>query len=99
MNKGKLTWLGCSTLALMLLATDAASASTVRPQDAGSVGNQITDSQAINQPSGQETSTLPSLATNDKVKQLALATFGCGCANCQSQVRQMLQQGTLTLPQ
>ena len=99
MNGSKLTWLGCGALALMLLTTNAASASTVKPQDAGSIGNPMTDSQAINQPLGQETSALPSLATNDKVRQLALATFGCGCANCQSQVRQMLQQGTLTLPQ
>ena len=98
MNTSKLTWLGCSAAALMLLATDAASASTVKPQEAGSVGNAITDTQAIN-PLGQETSSLPSLATNDRVKQLALATFGCGCVNCQNQVRQMLQQGTLTLPQ
>ncbi len=95
MNKGVLTWLGCSsTLAFVVLTGNAAKA-LVPPNFTGLAEPKV-ETQTVTAPVAQETPQSPIHVSNDKVRQLALATFGCTCYNCQSAVRQMIQQGTLS---
>ncbi len=100
MNRDTLTWLGCSSsLAFMLLMGNAANASTMPSQKAGSVSPTTTVTQTVKAPLSQGLSPFASLDLNsDTVGDLAIAKFGCDCPSCRNRIMAMLQNGSLTLP-
>ena len=96
MNKNSLTWLGCSSLAAVLLAS--------HPANAGTVAQYIdfvrpTTSAPTFSTSAQESSQASLDPNSDTVGDLAIAKFGCDCPSCRNQVLQMIQTGRLALPQ
>lgn len=95
MNRPMLTVLGGSvSLALIVLVSNPAHA-LMPPELRGDSGSKV-DAQTVSQPS-QEEMPQSAQATDARIKQLAQATFGCTCATCMTNVRQMLQQGQLSL--
>ena len=96
MNRSALTLLGGSaSLALIVLANNPARA--MIPRDLTSDANSTANTQAVSQPLSQEEAPLPPQEIDARIKQLAQAKFGCTCANCMNTVRQMIQQGQLSL--
>jgi hypothetical protein len=55
------------------------------------------DTQTVGQPLASEEVPESAQAVDARIKQLAQATFGCTCVNCMNTVRQMVQQGQLSL--
>lgn len=96
MNRDPLTLMGCaSSLAFVLLSGGAAKA-LVPPTFTGDSGAAV-GIQAAPSSSAQDTVLPVPQATDARIKELAQATFGCTCINCQNSVRQMIQQGILSL--
>ena len=96
MHRGVLTLLGCSSSLAVVVLTGKAVKALVPPTFTGVAAPQV-ETQTVTAPIAQETPQSSIHASTDKVRQLALATFGCTCSNCMNAVRQMVQQGTLSL--
>ncbi len=98
MNKNSLTWIGCGSLAAILLTSHPANAGTVASQYIDFV--RPTTSAPTFSTSAQANSQAASLDPNsDTVGDMAIARFGCDCPSCRNQVLQMIQSGRLALPQ
>lgn len=98
MNRPLLTVLGGSaSLAMIVLAGHPAQA-LMPPELKGAGGFRASmDTPTVRQPLAAEEIPQPAQATDARIKQLAQATFGCTCATCLNNVRQMVQQGELSL--
>jgi len=98
MNRPALTVLGGSaSLAVIVLAGNPAHA-LMPPALKGDGGfSARMDTQTVRQPLAPEEIPQPAQAVDARIKQLAQAMFGCTCANCMNTVRQMVQQGQLSL--
>lgn len=95
MNRPPLTVLGGSvSLAFMVLAGHPAQA--LMPPELRGGGSRV-DAQITRQPLSQEEAPQSAQAINARIKQLAQGTFGCACTTCMNTVRQMIQQGQLSL--
>lgn len=93
-NRDLLTLLGCSGSLLVVLAGSPAKA--ILPP--GAMDSIKSDIPTVTQPIAQEEAPQVSTqATTDRFKQLAASVFGCTCANCLNAVKQMVQQGSLSL--
>jgi len=96
MNRDVLTLLACSSsLAFIALMNSPANA-LMPPGSEGGVGSKV-DSPTVNQALSQEGVSQPAQVTDARIRQLSQATFGCTCAVCMGKVRQMLQQGQLSI--
>lgn len=96
MNRPALTVLGGSvSLAFIILTGNPAHA--LIPPGAKDDGGFKVDVQNVRQPLGQEEFPQPTQVIDDRIRQLAQATFGCTCTTCMNTVRQMVQQGQLSL--
>ena len=97
MNKNSLTWLGCSSLAAILLTSHPANAGTVALQELDFV--KPTTSAPTFSTSAQSNLQTALDPNSDTVGDLAIAKFGCDCPSCRNQALQMVQSGRLALPQ
>ena len=96
MNRPALTVLGGSvSLAFIVLTGNPAHA--LMPPDLRGDGGFRVDAQTVSQPLSQEEAPQSAQATNARISQIAQATFGCTCMSCMNTVRQMIQQGQLSL--
>jgi len=94
MNLDKLTILGCSTSMVLLLAANQPAEASLGP---------VSHSPVIS-PAGVTQIAQNAEAVNvdvdsDTVGDLAVEKFGCDCPPCRNQVMQLLQSGTLKLPE
>ncbi len=96
MRKDSLTLLGCTgSIAFVLIM--GGSAKALMPPNFGGDINPRTRIQTNPMSTYQEDAPVAKQATEAKLKQLAQAQFGCICANCIGRVRQMIQEGTLSI--
>lgn len=79
MNTEKLSLLGCSSLAVILLSSNAAIAGEISLQPAKSVDN------AIAQSNLQQLT----VENNDRRSEIIRSIVGCACPSCQSRVERM----------
>jgi hypothetical protein len=79
MNTDKLSLLGCSSLALILLSSNAAIAGEISLQPAKSVDSTIT----------QSTLQQLTIENNDRQSEIIRSIVGCACPSCQSRVERM----------
>jgi len=96
MNRAALMLVGGS-VSLAFIAMTGSAAHALMPPELRGEGNLKADAQTVNQPIAPEDAPQSLQATDNRIKQLAQATFGCTCANCMNSVRQMIQQGQLSL--
>ncbi len=94
MNRSATLLGGSTSIALIILASNPAHAMIPRDLTSTDSGMGI---QTLSQPMSQPEAPLPPQVIEARIKQLALAKFGCTCANCMNTVRQMVQQGQLSL--
>lgn len=102
MNKNTLSLLGCGSIALMLLSSQAANASTFAPQNVGQpeIEFKAPNADKVNAPLSQENPQPTSLnAMSDTIGDMAVAKFGCDCMSCRNQVLAMVQSGQLSVAQ
>jgi hypothetical protein len=110
MNRDALTLLGCSgSLALALLTVNPAKANEAPLRELVFEAPVANDVQDVNSSVAkgtfgcgctQENSEYSSLdSASDRTGDLAIERLGCDCAGCRNVVSQMVQQGSLTLPQ
>ncbi len=96
MNKNVLTLLGCTgSLSLLLLTGNSASARMANAQDAAFPEANKIEAPSTNNSISQEEPQSSQVLFNQKVELIALAKFGCACANCQNLVRQMISSGQI----
>ncbi len=96
MNRFELNLLG-SSLSLAAMIAVAHPAQALMPVDIkGDTGPKM-DTQLASPVLSQETTPQPAQSTETRIRQLAQANFGCTCTNCMNTVRQMIQQGQLSL--
>ncbi|MFB2837123.1 hypothetical protein [Floridanema evergladense] len=79
MNTDKLSLLGCSSLALILLSSNAAIAGEINLQPAKSVDSTIAQSNL------QQLT----VENNDRRSSIMRSIVGCTCPSCQSRVERM----------
>ena len=96
MNK-TLTWLGCGSLAAVLLTSHPANAGTVAAQYIDFVRPTTSAPTFSTSPEANPQASLD--PNSDTVGDLAIAKFGCDCPSCRNQVLQMIQTGRMALPQ
>jgi hypothetical protein len=102
MDKNKLTIIACSSS--ILAATIFAASSHAMPQQNFGDGNrnrQVIDGASlpenqVNTPSLTENSISP-LSYERRLQQTALTKLGCGCNNCVSAIRKLVQSGELSI--
>jgi len=95
MNRTLLTSLGCSGLLLLAVMVSSSARAMLPPVDGVSAPKTVNQTNLA--PADESTPQMPLVSQENRIKQLAQATFGCTCANCVSAVRQMVQQGRLSL--
>lgn len=79
MNTEKLSLLGCSSLAVILLSTNGAMAGEIGTQTANSVDSTIAQSNL------QQLT----VENNDRRSEIMRSIVGCACPTCQSRVERM----------
>lgn len=79
MNTEKLSLLGCSSLAVILLSSNAAIAGEINLQPAKSVDSTI----------AQSTLQQLTIENNDRRSEIMRSIVGCNCPSCQSRVERM----------
>lgn len=103
MNRDQLTLLSCSSSLALMLLTGNSVASEVPPQNLRVVefkAPNVQDIQAVDVPVDQENPQSASVdLMSDTTGDLAINKYGCDCMGCRNQVSQILQSGSLALPQ
>jgi hypothetical protein len=96
MRKDSLTFLGCTgSVALVLMVSSGAKA--LMPLNVGSDGNSRVGIQT-NSGTPQEDAPIYTRQTIEtQLKQLSQTKLGCTCTSCVSTIRQMVQDGTLSI--
>jgi hypothetical protein len=94
MNRTALTLLGGSA-SLTLIALGNPAHALMPPELRGDAGSATV--RTNNSPLTQEDLPQSAQSVDARIKQLAQSRFGCTCANCMATVRQMIQQGQLSL--
>ncbi len=86
-----------SLFGLMQLSASPALAVKATPEQLALPKLDSTQTQQVNTPVIKQDNEFPSIRSTDteRVKQLALKTFGCDCPSCQALASQMLLQGNL----
>jgi hypothetical protein len=95
MSKNSLTLLGCTGSVVLVLMMGSGAEALMPPNLEGD-GNSRIGIQTNSMFTSQEDIPISTRQTVEaQFKQLAEIKLGCTCANCISQVRQMVQEGTI----
>jgi hypothetical protein len=96
-RKDSLTLLSCTGSAALVLMMGSG-VNALMPPNLGDDGNSRIGIQTSSTTTSQEDAPVSIRQTvNARLKQLAQTKLGCTCTNCISTVRQMVQEGTLSL--
>lgn len=85
MNTEKLSLLGCSSLAVILLSSNAAIAGEINLQPTNSLDSTI----------AQSTQKQLTIENNDRRSEIMRSIVGCNCPSCQSRVERMTNSPNL----
>lgn len=83
----------------MLLTVNPAFAKKATPQDLATPNLQPPIEQTVNASAAKKDTEFPTIQSSERVKEVAIQMFGCGCSSCQAAASQIMLQGNLPQPQ